>query len=207
MKIAVINEVSACGRNADIISALKGTGHEIINAGMKSPDDKPALLYTHTGFMAALLLHLKRVDFVVGGCGTGQGFLVSCMQYPGVFCGHILTPLDAWLFAQINGGNCVSLALNQGYGWAGEINLKFIFERLFSVEWGSGFPKERREPQEKARNTLSLISSASHKSWAEIIKNLPVEIVADSLAFGPFKDLLDITGPMDPEIQAALLKK
>ena len=101
----------------------------------------------------------------------------------------------------------MSLALNQGYGWAGDVNLKFIFERLFSVEWGSGFPKERREPQEKARNTLSLISSASHKSWAEIIKNLPVEIVADSLAFGPFKDLLDITGPMDPEIQAALLKK
>ena len=56
------------------------------------------------------------------------------MQYPGVFCGHIMTPLDAWLFRQINGGNCISLALNQGYGWAADVNLKFIFDRFFSVE-------------------------------------------------------------------------
>jgi ribose 5-phosphate isomerase RpiB len=44
--------------------------------------------------MTAILLNLKRVDFVVGGCGTGQGYLNSAMQYPGVFCGHILNDLD-----------------------------------------------------------------------------------------------------------------
>ncbi len=74
--------------------------------------------------MSALLLNLKAVDFVVGGCGTGLGYLNAVMQYPGVFCGHLLTPLDAFLFARINAGNCVSLALNQGYGWAGDVNLR-----------------------------------------------------------------------------------
>ena len=118
MKIAVINETSAADRNADIMAALEGRGHEVLNVGMKKGFEPPELQYIQTGLMTGLLLHLKRVDLVVGGCGTGQGYLNSVMQYPGVFCGHILTPLDAWLFAQINDGNCMSLMLNQGYGWA-----------------------------------------------------------------------------------------
>ena len=147
MRIAVLNETSAADRNAAIVDALRGRGHEIINAGMKKNGEQPELSYIHTGLLAALLLHLNRVDFVVGGCGTGQGFLNSVMQYPGVFCGHIMNSLDAWLFAQINAGNCISLALNQGYGWAGDVNLRFIFDRLFSVEFGLGYPPHRSQPQ------------------------------------------------------------
>jgi len=126
MKIAVINETSAGDKNKDIIAALDAFDHEIFNVGMRKTGGDPELAYIDTGLLGALLLNTKRVDFVIGGCGTGQGFLNSVMQYPGVFCGHILNPLDAWLFVQINGGNCISLALNQGYGWAGDVNLKFI---------------------------------------------------------------------------------
>ena len=133
MRIAVINETSAADKNADILAALAPCGHEIINAGMRKSGEAPELTYMQTGFMSALLLNAGRADMVVGGCGTGQGYLNAVMQYPGVFCGHIATPLDAWLFTQINGGNCIALMLNQGYGWGSDINLKFIFERLFSV--------------------------------------------------------------------------
>ena len=204
MKIAVINEISACGRNADILAALEGTGNEIVNAGMRNPEEKPALLYTHTGFMTGLLLHLKRVDFVVGGCGTGQGYMNSCMQYPGIFCGHILNSLDGWLYTQINGGNCVSLALNQGYGWAGEVNLKFIFERMFSVERASGYPKSRKEPQKKARDTLTEISFRTHRDWCEIVSSLPKDVVSTSLSFEKFRDLLDIDGIQDARLKDLL---
>ena len=34
MKIAVINETSAADRNSDILKALEGRGHEVLNAGM-----------------------------------------------------------------------------------------------------------------------------------------------------------------------------
>jgi hypothetical protein len=34
----------------------------------------------------------EAVDFVVGGCGTGLGYLNAVMQYPGVVCGHLLSP-------------------------------------------------------------------------------------------------------------------
>jgi ribose 5-phosphate isomerase RpiB len=204
MKIAVINEISAAARNADILRALEGRGHEILNLGNTSTEDTTQLQYIHTGLMSALLLHLKAVDFVVGGCGTGLGYLNSVLQYPGVVCGHILSPLDAWLFSRINDGNCVSLALNQGYGWAGEINLKMIFDELFTAQRGTGFPAYRAEPQRNSRQLLADISTATHKSFPEILRTLPVSVtqpVMNFPAFTPFlmKALID-----DPEISKAI---
>jgi ribose 5-phosphate isomerase RpiB len=191
MKIAVINETSAADRNADILSALEGRGYEILNLGNTSSAQTPGLLYIHTGLMAALLLNLKVVDFVVGGCGTGQGFLNSVMQYPGVFCGHILNSLDAWLFARINAGNCVSLALNQGYGWAGNVNLKLIFDELFSEETGSGYPLQRAEPQRQGREQLAQISAATHRSMVDILLALPPEVTLPALTFPAFRAVMD----------------
>jgi ribose 5-phosphate isomerase RpiB len=190
MRIAVINETSAAGRNPELLAALDGRGHEIINAGMTQSGTQPELMYTHTGLMSAILLDLKIVDFVVGGCGTGQGFLSSVMQYPGIFCGHILSPLDAWLFARINAGNCVSLALNQGYGWAGEINLRMIFDALLSELPGSGFPEHRREPQRRSREILAGVSLAAHRSMPEILARLPEEVTRPALSYPGFMGLI-----------------
>jgi len=183
MRIAVVNETSAADKNPELVSALEGRGHEILNLGMKERGAQPELLYIHTGLMSALLLNLDRVDFVVGGCGTGQGYLNAAMQYPGVFCGHILTALDAWLFAQINGGNCVSLALNQGYGWAADVNLRFIFDRLFDVEWGAGYPPHRQAPQRAARETLKTLSGVTHRTMAEIVRDLPSDVIEPVLGY------------------------
>jgi ribose 5-phosphate isomerase RpiB len=207
MKIAVINETSAADRNADILAALEGYGHEILNVGMRKNGESPELQYIHTGLLAALLLNLKKVDLVVGGCGTGQGFLNSVMQYPGVFCGHILTDLDAWLFAQINAGNCISLALNQGYGWAANVNLKFIFERLFSVQAGAGYPAARSEPQAQSRQTLKEISALTHKSMAEIIATLPVEVLRPALQYPGVENLMAVEEITDPKIKEVLRKR
>jgi ribose 5-phosphate isomerase RpiB len=183
MNIVVINETSAAHRNEDILAALKGRGHTIINAGMTEIGAQPELTYIHTGFLTALFLNLGAADFVVGGCGTGQGYLNAAMQYPGVFCGHILTPLDAWLFTQINGGNCISLMLNQGYGWASDVNLKMIFDALFSVESGVGYPPHRQTSQRQSRQTLETVSSKTHLGMVDILNALPSEIVSESLAY------------------------
>lgn len=206
MKIAVINETSAGDRNPDIISALDGRGHEIFNVGMKKSGTEPQLGYTETGFLTGLLLHTGRVDFVVGGCGTGQGYLDSAMQYTGVFGGLVLDSLDAWLFTQINGGNCISLALNKGYGWAGDVNLKFIFDRIFSVERGAGYPDHRKEPQAALRNLLSEISVATHKTWPEILRSLPKIVTSKALSYPAVADILDIENLKDADLRSALLE-
>ena len=208
MRICVINETSAADKNADILAALEVSDeHEVINAGMTQRGASPELTYIHTGLISALLLHLRRVDFVVGGCGTGQGYLNAVMQYPGVFCGHILNPLDAWLFTQINGGNCISLALNQGYGWAGDINLRFIFERIFSVESGCGYPPNRSESQQQSRLLLERISSAVHLPFADIIETLPEEVIRPALDFPGITELIDVDSVKDGKLKEALQKR
>jgi ribose 5-phosphate isomerase RpiB len=206
MKIAVINEISAADKNADILNALDGRGHTVLNLGNTKGSDSPGLLYIHTGLMAAVLLDLHVVDFAVGGCGTGLGFLNSVMQYPGVFCGHLLTPLDAFLFARINAGNCVSLALNQGYGWAGEVNLRLIFDNLFTPETGSGYPPQRAEPQQQARLLLGQISQATHRPMAEILEALPEQVLRPALTFPAFRPALEEAAAGHPEIQSVFEK-
>ena len=207
MKIAVVNETSAGDKNPHIVSALEGRGHEMLNVGMKEKGGYPELTYIHTGFLAALLLNAGRADIVVGGCGTGQGFLNSCMQYAGVFCGLITDALDAWLFRQINGGNCLSLALNKGYGWGGDINLRFIFDRIFSVERGCGYPEHRQEPQRQARLTLEDISTLVHRSYAEIVDSLSDEVILPALEYPGIKDLVDVDTISDAELKAALQRR
>ena len=193
MKIAVINEVSAMPRNPDILAALKPTGHEVYNLGMDPSKQLPELTYIHTGLMAAIALNCNVCDLVVGGCGTGQGFMLSSMQYPGVFTGLIETPLDAWLFSQINGGNCISLALNKGYGWAADINLRYIFERLFQDPFGQGYPLQRQESQRHSRNMLLQISTAAHKPLIEAARALPKPYLQEVLDFPGFKEHLNKT--------------
>lgn len=190
MRIAVLSEVSARDKNGFIIDALKFVDAKVYNVGMSDEPYSTELTYIHTGLMAGLALGVGAADFVVGGCGTGQGFLLSAMQYPGVFCGHILEPVDAWLFSQINGGNCISLALNKGFGWAGEINLKYIFEKLFCDEPGAGFPAHRSESQRQSRQLLSQISQNAHKDFISILHTLDSGIMQTVRAHAPFMDFI-----------------
>ena len=205
MNIAVINETSAADRNADILAALEGRGHTVLNVGMKKSGEKPELTYIHTGLLAALMLNSGAADLVVGGCGTGQGFLNSAMQYPGVFCGLITGPLDAWLFTQINGGNCISLALNQGYGWAADVNLRFIFERLFSVESGGGYPPHRRESQAQSRELLMEVNRQTHRTLAEILPALPEAVLRTVLDYPGVIDLLRSQSIKDADLRQFIM--
>lgn len=206
MKIAVINETSAADKNKDILAALQGRGHTVINAGMTKSGVQPEMTYIHTGFLSALLLNTKCVDFVVGGCGTGQGYLNSVMQYPNVFCGLIASPLDAWLFTRINGGNCISLPLNLGYGWAGDVNLRFIFDEIFSVEPGCGYPERRKKSQKNSRLALKRISGETHISFVKIVEVLDETMLKQSLSYPGIKELLDMDSMADHDMKKALSK-
>jgi ribose 5-phosphate isomerase RpiB len=207
MRIAVVNETSAGDKNKDILSALDNRGHDVINAGMKEKGGTPELTYIHTGFLSALLMNAGVVDFIIGGCGTGQGFLNSVMQYPGMFCGLIQVPTDAFLFAKINGGNCVSLALNFGYGWAGDVNMNFIFDRLFAEEFGSGYPEHRKASQADSRKSLVSVSGSTHKHFSQIVKDLPDKVVKPVLTFPGVIDILNIDKLEDKQLKTVLKKR
>lgn len=198
MKIAVVTEVSTAAKNKDIMAALKPSAkghHEIFNVGLKGEDGEPGLLIYETGFLSALLLNLGCMDFVIGGCGTGQGYFNCVTQFPGITCGLLQDASDAWLYPRINGGNCVSLALNKGYGWAGEINLEFIFEKLFESEFGAGYPASRREPQKKIREKYAIMSKATHKPFEQIILDIDEEIFCNTMTFPGVIDVIQQNTP------------
>jgi ribose 5-phosphate isomerase RpiB len=204
MRVAVVNETSAVDKHPFIMSALEGRGLDVVNAGMAEKGEEPELQYTHTGLISALLLAAGRADMVIGGCGTGQGYLNSVLQYPGVACGHVLTSLDAFLFARINAGNVISLALNQGWGWAGDENLRLVFDQLFTDARGQGFPAHRQEPQRASRERLKGISALVHRPMAEIVAVLPDEVVLPALSHPAAAAALDIDSIEDVELRSAL---
>ena len=132
MKIALINENSQAAKNAVIFNALKKVadahGFEVVNYGMYSAES-PSLTYVQNGILAATLLNSGACDYVITGCGTGEGAMLALNSFPGVICGHVATPLDAYTFAQINDGNAISIPFALGFGWGGDLNLEYIFEK------------------------------------------------------------------------------
>lgn len=48
---------------------------------MYSDKDEHQLTYVKIGLLASILLTSKAVDFVVTGCGTGQGAMLACNSY------------------------------------------------------------------------------------------------------------------------------
>jgi len=204
MKIAIVSENSTKDKNSHILAALGGRGHAIMNAGMRDGIDVPELSYIHTGILAGLLLNLNRANYVVGGCSTGQGFLNVVLQFPRVCCGYIRGPLDAWLFSQINGGNCISLPLNQEYGWAGDVNLRFIFDRLFEVEWGGGYPPQRKDFQKLGRETLSALSVSVHPDISNVIERIPTNLLETVLGFPGVEEIIDLSSIEDAKTRKAL---
>ena len=120
MKIALIIENSQAAKSDVIHDSLKSVaeplGHEVIHYGMYGAEDKAPLTYVMNGLLAGILLNSKAADFVVTGCGTGMGSMLACNSMPGVFCGLLIDPTDAFLFAQINDGNCISMPYAKGFG-------------------------------------------------------------------------------------------
>ena len=86
------------------------------------------------------------------------GFFKWCTAIPGGGVRFDRGTVRRLALSQINGGNCVSLPLNKGYGWAGSI-IWSIFLKLFADPAGAGYPKERAKSQAMSRQTLAVSQS------------------------------------------------
>lgn len=186
MKIALINENSQAAKNAQIYEVLKEeaekAGHTVYNYGMYSADDEVQLTYVKNGLLASILLTSGAVDFVITGCGTGQGAMLACNSFPNVLCGHVTNGLDAYLFGQVNDGNCIAMPFAQGFGWGAEINLHDTFAKLFSEPFGGGYPKERREPEQRNKKILDDVKAITYKPLLQILKEIDQDFLKETIA-------------------------
>lgn len=185
MKIALMNEFSQASKNVIVLKELQDVageqGHEVFNTGM-SDDNDHYLTYIHLGIMGSLLLNSRAVDFVVSGCGTGQGALMSLNAYPGVFCGYCIDPADAFLFAQINNGNALAIPFAKGFGWGAELNIRYMFEKAFTGVKGQGYPPERKESQVRNAGILTQVKEAAGKNYLDGLKALDPELVKTAVS-------------------------
>lgn len=191
MKIALINENSQAGKNELIEQALKKVvepmGHTVFNYGMYTAQDSAQLTYVQNGILAAVLLNSRAADYVVTGCGTGVGAMLACNSFPGVLCGHIVDPSDAYMFAQINDGNCIALPFAKGFGWGAELNLEYIFEKLFGFESGKGYPKDRVVPEQRNKKILDKVKEVTYRDLPSILNELDPELVRGAIAGERFR--------------------
>ena len=173
MRIGVIQASSQAAKNQLLFDTVKkyAARDEIINFGCKA-DEAERYSYVEIAVLAGLLLASESVDFIVTGCSSGQGMMLACNSFPGVLCGYAPSPMDAYLFAQINDGNAVSLPLGEEYTWAGYENFEKTIAKLFSEPFGQGYPKE--EASRKIRDTLLLksIRRNSQVSAVELLDSL-----------------------------------
>lgn len=198
MKIALMMENSQAAKNVTVLKELEGVaqplGHQVFNVGMSDEQDHH-LTYIHLGIQASILLNSQAVDFVVAGCGTGQGALMSLNIHPGVNCGYCIDPADAYLFAQINNGNALALPFAKGFGWGAELNLRFIFEKAFTGEKGMGYPPERREPQVRNAGLLNQVKAAVIKdNYLDTLRAIDPELVRTAVSGPRFQQCLSEHG-------------
>ena len=105
MEIALVMEYSTCVKNELVYNTLKkvaeANGHTVTNYGQFNPDDNRQT-YIQNAFFISALLNSGAADFVVTGCGTGEGALIAANAMPGVVCGLCSDPTDSFLFTQVN---------------------------------------------------------------------------------------------------------
>ena len=193
MRIALINENSQAAKNALVEQALRKVvepmGFTVDNYGMYSAEDAAQLTYVQNGILAAVLLNSGAADYVITGCGTGEGAMLALNSFPGVICGHVADPLDAYTFAQINDGNAISLPFAKGFGWGGDLNLEYIFEKLFCEPSGQGYPRERAVPEQRNKKILDGVRAVAFRDLCDILRELDRDLVKGAFAGEKFSEL------------------
>jgi ribose 5-phosphate isomerase RpiB len=179
MKIGVIQASSQTEKNELIYNTVKKyalAGSEVFNFGCTA-DEEQRYSYIEISVLIGLLLASGSVDFIVTGCSSGQGMMLACNSMPKVLCGYAPTPKDAYLFAQINNGNAVSLPLGEEYTWSGKENFEKTIEALFSEPFGQGYPRSEADRKLKDTQLLKSIREKSQVSAAEFFGQLDESIV------------------------------
>ena len=193
MRIALINENSQAAKNATIEAALKKAvapmGHQVDNYGMYGKEGESQLTFVQNGILAAILLNSGAADYVVTGCGTGEGAMLALNSFPGVLCGHVADPSDGFMFAQINDGNAVSMPFAKGFGWGAELNLEYTFEKLFGFGSGNGYPAERAVPEQRNKKILDAVRAHNFKDLIACLKGIDQELVRGAIAGERFSEL------------------
>lgn len=196
MKIGVLQATTRIEMNDVLVQAVEkavADQHEVINLGV-FPNETESYSYVDVAVMISLLIESQALDFVVTGCSSGQGMMLACNSLPGLYCGFVQTPQDAFLFGRINNGNVVSLPLGLTVGWCGELNLEYTLEKLFDGEFGVGYPQTDAVRKQQEAAQLTRIGQITKKRFLEIIDEIDESLIRKVVNRKIFYQYLDENG-------------
>ena len=174
MRIGVIQASSQATKNQiiyDDVLKYAPKKSEVIKFGC-TMEENVKYSYIEISILVGILLASRTVDFVVTGSSSGQRMMLACNSMPDVICGYAPTPKDAYLFAQINNGNAISLPLGEDYTWSGTEILEKTIEALFSESFGQGYPKSEAERKVRDAEKLTEIRSIGQVKFEEFVNIL-----------------------------------
>ena len=82
----------------------------------------------------------------------------------------------------------MALPFAENFGWGGELNLEYIFEKLFSAPGGGGYPKERVVPEQRNKKILDEVKKVTHRDMTDILKSLDRDLVKGALSGERFSE-------------------
>ena len=115
--------------------------------------------------------------------------MLACNSFPGVLCGHVEDPVDAYTFAQVNDGNCVAMPFAKGCGWGMELNWEYVFEKLFSFGSGNGYPADRVVPEQRNKKILDGVRAVTMKGLLECLNGLDRDLLKGAVAGARFDEM------------------
>ncbi|CYU87298.1 ribose/galactose Isomerase [Streptococcus suis] len=192
MRIVVIQASTRTEINQllfDTVCEVVDGHHDVVNLGV-FPEEIENYTYMEVAVMISLLIETNAADFVVTGCSSGQGMMMACNSLPGLRCGFVQTPQDAYLFGRINNGNVVSLPLGLNFGWSGELNLRYTLEKLFEGEFNTGYPVQDAERKKKEATELVHLHQLTTRSFLEILPNFNEYLLTKILRRKTFVDYI-----------------
>lgn len=191
MKIALITENSQASKNELIYNTLSKVANDhddiVVNYGVYREGDSHPMTYVQAGLLTAILLNSGAADFVITGCGTGEGAMLAANSFPGVLCGHIIDPADAYMFKAINNGNAVSIPFAKGFGWGAELNLEYLFDKLLDTTGGVGYPIDRAAIERENAEKLSMLKKVTHKKMIDILKEIDRDFLKETIDYRFFR--------------------
>lgn len=209
MRIGVIQATSQRDKNELLFrcteDAVKAHGHEVINFGCFA-EEAASFSYIEIAVAVSLLLASGAVGFVVTGCSSGQGMMLACNSLPGVLCGYVENPQDAFLFGRINDGNAISVPLGLNFGWAGEINLRCTLDQLFADAFGIGYPPEYAQRKRQDTLLLKKINALTKRKAIDVFEQLDEALIQKVLQKRNVVEYIQQCGRND-EIKAFLRQK
>ena len=97
--------------------------------------------------------------------------------------------------------NSGAMPFDKGFGWGGELNLEYTFEKLFGFGFGKGYPADRVEAEQSNKKILDGVRAVAFKPLIEILKGIDQDLLKGAIAGEHFQEQF-FADCKDPEMAA-----